>query len=463
MTFERKDPASRLRDLLEKVAVEHELPGFAASVSQAGCEIFADGFGTCDADGLLPVTADTMFGVASVTKFLTVIIIMQAQEQQLLRLSDPVSQFYPLLDCARDGRMRLHHLLTHTAGFPGLPFRHSATDNRTRKAVKPKGNNVAGPLLTSTDLVSRINALDFNMLGSPGEHLSYSNESYCLLGGIVEGLYQCPFAEAAEKFVFQPLKMDRSAIGGTNLHERTNIASPLLRSEAGLRQSEFWEAPLFHPAGGLIISVRDMVRLISTLDGDTDVLTSGQSQQMISEPVPVASRPSRKVGYGLGLELEYLDADNTLAWHTGQRPGISSFIGHIVQKKISVALAVNVGDAPTAAIGHEIIAHVLAGELDSSSSIWPLPADSVMVRQTEQFSGCYGSSEMGEFRVDFQQNRLLLRMQPVTHEFRFEGPYNGTVGGYTFCFLDEDGNEPSVHAPTALALDLRILPRLKAG
>ena len=155
MTFDTKNQVSRLQDLLEHVAVKHELPGLAVAVSQAGCELFADGFGACDADGLQPVTADTMFGVASVTKFVTAVIIMQAQRQKLLALSDPVSRFYPTLNCARDGRMRLHHLLTHSAGFPGLPFRHWATDviyDRTGKAetsgvaVETRKNDVAGAI-----------------------------------------------------------------------------------------------------------------------------------------------------------------------------------------------------------------------------------------------------------------------------------------------------------------------------
>lgn len=435
---------------------------------RAGSEIFAEGLGTRDADGRLPVTADTMFGVASVTKFLTAIMIMQAQARQLLNLSDPVSRFYPELDSARDGRMRLHHLLTHSAGFPGLPFRHLATEvafdrigavKRPDLAKRPEENNVGGQLLTPADLVENFNALKFDMLGLPGERFSYSNESYCLLGGIIEDLYQCSFAQAAENFVFLPLNMRRSAVGGKSLHNRMDIAAPLLRTESGLRQSGFWEAPLFYPAGGLIISVRDMVRLISTLDGDANVLTSEQGGRMISKPMSIASRPSLKVGYGLGLELECLDANNTLAWHTGQRPGISSFVGHVVQKKLSVAVAVNVADAPTAAIGHEIIAHVLAGAGDSNSFTWPPQNERVEAGQLEHLSGCYGSSEMGAFHVELQHDRLLLNTQSSSREFRFEGPYNGTVGGCTFCFLGETGHAPSAQTPATLALDLRIFPR----
>lgn len=324
VTFKGENLSSRLCNMLEKIAVQHALPGFAVSVGRAGREIFADGFGTRDADESLKVTADTMFGVASLTKFLTAIIILRAQEQQLIKLSDPVSRFYPELRCARDGRMQLHHLLTHTAGFPGLPFRHVATvvtDNRTGRTdadgtpTEPTDVNAAEPLITSADLVNGINALNFDMLGSPGDCHSYSNESYCLLGGIIEDLYQCSFAEAAEKSVFQTLQMERSVIGGSKLDHKTNLAMPLMRTKAGLQPCGFWEAPLFYPAGGLITSVRDMVRLISILDGGTEALSPQQCLDMTWKPVPVASRPFLNAGYGFGLEVEHLHthSDFTLA------------------------------------------------------------------------------------------------------------------------------------------------------
>lgn len=472
MTVDRLNETRRLSGLLESVADRYALPGLAVAVAEAGSEIFARGLGTRDVEGRLPVTTDTMFGVASVTKFLTAILIMRAEAQTLLTLSDPVSRFYPGLDRARDGRMRLHHFLTHSAGFPGLPFRHRATDVAfdERGAVtvpdperRPPDNEGGGLLLTPADLVENINAFAFTMLGLPGERLSYSNEGYCLLGGIIEELYQCSFADAAENLVFRPLGMRRSAVGGKGLHDRTNIAAPLLPTASGFQSSGFWEAPLFYPAGGLVISVRDMVRLISTLDGDTDVLTREQGMQMISEPMIVPSRPFLKVGYGLGLELEHLDANHTLAWHTGQRPGISSFVGHVMQKKLSVAVATNVADAPTAAIGHEIIAQVLADAGEPNAFVWPPRSARAEPDGLQDLSGCYGTPEMGAFHVELRGEGLLLRRQASTEAFRFDGPCSGTVGGCTFCFLDEAGQAPLTQKPAALALDLRILPRLDTG
>lgn len=452
LSFELGHPLRNLRDAMETVAVEHALPGISVSIRRDGYEVFTDCFGTCDADNLLPVSVDTMFGVASVTKFLTATLIMLAREQKLIKLSDSVSRFYPDLECACDGKIRVRHLLSHSVGFPGLPFRHMATRSERTYGV--------APMLTPTALVQGINALDFEMLGSPGDRLSYSNESYCLLGGIIENLYHCSYADAAEKFVFQPLQMKNSSIGAGTMGQGSDFALPLIRTDAVLQPCGFWDAPLLDPAGGLSASTHDMARLISILAGDTAVLGTDAVREMIANCLPVASRPMSTARYGLGLEVTDLDAHHTLAWHTGQRPGISSFVGHVMQKGLSVAFATNIADAPSASIGHQIIAHVLEEELEPGSCVWPPQVKQVRVKQLERFCGRFGSKEMGELPIRLDQGRLLLDMQSAQHEFRFHGPCSGTVGGQTFCFLCDDETIGTRQPAAALALDLRVLSRL---
>ncbi|WP_187432255.1 D-aminopeptidase [Roseobacter fucihabitans] len=455
MSVELGHPIRNLRDAMETVAVEHALPGVSVSIRRNGCEIFADSFGACDADGLRPVSTDTMFGVASVTKFLTATLIMLARHHKRVKLSDPVSRFYPDLKCAYDGKICIRHLLSHSGGFPGLPFRHRTT--------RVEHSNGVAPILTPSALVQGINGLDFEMLGSPGDRLSYSNESYCLLGGIIEDLYHCSYADAAEKLVFQPLQMKSSSIGASIMRQRPNVAQPLIRIDAALQPCGFWDAPLLDPAGGLSASTRDMARLISILAGDTEVLGADAIRDMTAHCLPVASRPVSGARYGLGLEVTDLDAHHTLAWHTGQRPGISSFVGHVMQQRLSVAFATNVADAPASTIGHQIIAYMLKEDLEPGSCVWPPQAKQVKDNQLEWFCGRFGSLEMGEFSIRLDQGRLLLDMQTAQHKFRFDGPCSGTVGGQTFCFLYDDETAAVRQPAAALALDLRVLPRLGAA
>lgn len=450
LTLEPETSESRLSDRLDVLAAEHGLPGSAVAARRNGHEVFAAGTGARDVDGALPVTPDTGFGVASVTKFLTAVLILQARDRGLLELTDPVSRFYPDLNCARDAEMRLYHLLSHSAGLPGLPFRHLATPSSDAEGP--------GKMRTPGDLVAGMNATRIEMLGAPGAYVSYSNEGFCLLGGIVEMLGDCSFAEVADRWVLRPLGMHRSFFCAGVTKDRTDLAMPLHRGASGLQACGFWDAPLFFPAGGLVASVRDMARLISVLEGDTQVLGAKAARDMISWSLPVASRQGSGARYGLGLEVSALENGHVLGWHTGQRPGISSFVCHVVNGNVSVAFAANIADAPSAAIGGEVLAELLAPESRDRSQP-PLAGRSASAG-TDAVCGRYGSREMGVLKVARAGDRLMVDLPSGRHELAFETPYSGIVAGQTFCFLREGAPASARQTATALALDLRILPRL---
>ncbi|MEM1386764.1 MAG: serine hydrolase domain-containing protein [Pseudomonadota bacterium] len=441
----------RLGALLQTLGAQKDLPGFAVSVRLNDREVFAKGYGTRDPGRMHPVTQDTLFGVASVTKVLTATLIMVARKAGLVRLSDPLSRFYPDLDCARDGQIRIQHVMSHSAGLPGLPFRHQAT--------RAPSDTDSAPLLTPADLVAAMNARDFDCLSAPGERVSYSNECFCLLGGIIETLFECSFAEAAERFVMGPLAMERSVIGAPATAAFTDIAVPLQQKGDGLQACGFWDAPLFDAAGGLVASARDVSRLIQVLDSSAGVLGADEVREMMSLRLPVASRPNSASFYGLGLEITALDAGHDLMWHTGQRPGISSFVGHVPQSRLSVAFVTNIADAPSASIGHQIVADVLGDDLNIEEFGWPFQVVEGEADAPERFCGAYSSLEIPSLAVQVDDGELMLRRGANQHPLRFVGPNHGIVGGQTFCFLGSVGPLAPGQQAQSLALDLRILPR----
>lgn len=442
---------SRLRAEIASLAADDNLPGGAISVRQNGTEVFAEGFGFCDAARTQRVNADTMFGVASVTKIVTAMLILRAQEEQRLTLSDPVTRHFPDLNCARDGRMRLHHLLSHTAGFPGLPFRHRAT----------LGDQNGDRLRRAADLVAGLNTLNPALQTPPGQQINYSNEGFCLLGGVIEALHDCRFADAAERFVFRPLDMKRTVVQG-DPGGQGNLAQPLMRTGDGLRDWGFWNAPLFLSAGGMVSSARDMTRLMSALDGHSDVLTPGSVLEMLSRSHPVASRPQGNAKYGLGLELTDLEETHRLLWHTGQRPGISSFVGHVVPSGLSVAFVTNIADAPAARIGHRLISAVLHDFLSPGACQWPPPGAPCSPNDPARFCGRFGSAETGDLVVRLDRGRLWSELPSGARAFTFHGPAHGIIGDQSFCFLGRDGAVCDAGPSKALALDLRVLPRRDA-
>jgi CubicO group peptidase (beta-lactamase class C family) len=442
---------NRLNKIITREMRDGNFPGMSITINNNDDALSTFCYGAMDKNGLLPVTSDTLFGVASLTKFMTALIIMQAQRLGLLSVTEPVAHYYPELHCAQDGQMRLEHLLTHSSGLPGLSCRFFAKDlaGQIQSDSKPQ-------LLTTADLISHINQLAVAMLAPPGALHSYSNEGYCILGGIIETVFKLPYPEVAKKLVLGPLSMHNSAIGGQQAQSFGAIATPLQYTGQGLRELPYWDAPLFYPAGGLLTCPSDLIRLLSVLRGDSELLSQQLCQVMMTRLQPIASRPSLVFGYGYGLEIEQLRDDNILAWHTGQRSGLSSFFGIVPEQQLSVAITINASDAPTAHLGHTIFNDILSDftDIDLPWLTTDYP-DDPQRENPDQLRGRYGSLELGNVDVVYCDDQLTLQTSAGSYPFEFQGQQHGAVAGQTFQFIVNNQ-----HRCTGLAFGLRVLPRL---
>src|SRR5699024_12366992 len=109
-----------------------QIPGVSLAVNESGSPIYEHGFGFRNIDKELPVTPDTVFGIASMSKSFTCVAIMQLQEAGKLSVHDPVIKHLPnfrLPNQAYAKQITIHHLMTHTSGLP--PFKNHVFE-RTR-------------------------------------------------------------------------------------------------------------------------------------------------------------------------------------------------------------------------------------------------------------------------------------------------------------------------------------------
>jgi len=454
---------------LHNALVEHRLPGIAVVIRRQNEDLFVGGVGCFDAVGQHSVDDRTQFGVASLSKLVTTMLVLLLQERGVLSVDDLLVRHFPSLRLAQNAPITLAHLLSHSAGFPGLPGRFYARNiddiNDRSGGVGQRGNSHLSKLLAdfpdlptvvdATGLADLMNQLDIELLAPPGELLNYSNESFCLLGGVVEQLMQRPYAELVHEMIFSPLLMNRSSVGKPLSEASASLALPLLRDGDGYRAAQFWQAPLFYPAGGCISTAGDIARLIGALADNAPLLSQSSKQRIAHLRMPVASRPSPGIGYGFGLEVQKLDPDTTMLWHSGQRAGVSSYMGCLVEQQLAISVLCNVADAPITSIAHDLIGDVL----DRSDFRWPPAAltGQVDTIAPERFAGRYASNEGNDYVVKQVDGALVLTSlsAPQAQVLRFAGPDYGTVGPQTFRFLSS-----SVQSQVwALALDLRVLRR----
>ncbi|MFK7997880.1 MAG: serine hydrolase domain-containing protein [Granulosicoccus sp.] len=455
------------RHQLESLISQFGLTDLAIAINRDNTAVFSAGYGHCDPACTQAISPDTLFGVASITKLITSISILQLQDGGQLSLDDSVSHYFPTLMAASNPNLKVHHLLSHTSGWPGLASRYSAVNlsapydmsgGITGIYSTDQGN--ATKLYSLNDLVNFMNSQRFKLLAEPGRLMSYSNEGFCLLGGIIEQLTGDSWQHNVEQHVFKPLGMLNSTTGIPDSSLFTSIAQPITISNKQRTTYGIWDAPLFYPTGGAVASVRDLLKLMTVLSPDGPLLKSKSRAQLLAPSQAIASRPGKCFGYSLGLEYRKFNSNTIMHWHTGQRAGLSALVAAFPEKGLSMALLSNSSDAPLTAIAHQLITLFVS----DCAPRWPPTADQSESHPTmRNLCGHYGSDEGFSYFITRHDEEYYISVGSETSRqlLQFRTPTSGYVGQQTFAFLTTHITDPANSEPWALAIDLRVLPRIE--
>ncbi|AKH43193.1 Penicillin-binding protein 4* [Croceibacterium atlanticum] len=110
----------RLKQVIEEDIARGDYYGLVLKVGRGGEVVLEEAFGAADAEGARPLATDDVFSIFSVTKAFTNILILKAIEEGRFALTTRVSELLPEFTGAPRDRATIYHLLTHTAGMPGV-------------------------------------------------------------------------------------------------------------------------------------------------------------------------------------------------------------------------------------------------------------------------------------------------------------------------------------------------------
>jgi len=352
--------AATVRNFTRETMAIHGIPAVALAVAEGGRERFAAGFGTREHGQAAPVTPDTIFGVASVTKGFTALAIMQLAEAGRLAIDDPVVRYLPTFrtpDAAGARATTIAHFLTHTAGLPPLPSRFFALARATAgdpyAAAHPDWVADHAPLDSADALLDFIADADYAPLGPPGERFSYSNEGFVLLGAIVERVGGLPYATYVRERILEPLGMSRSTFDRGAPPPGAALATfhvlhdtPHGRRPIPAPQGNY--TPLWYAAGGLNSTARDLLRYLELfrtggLSGGVRLLSEAGIAAMVA-PRTAGDVPGAFYGYGLGIVLRY--GGTWLVQHGGGSKGISAHILVAPARDYTAVALTNLADVP---------------------------------------------------------------------------------------------------------------------
>ncbi|MGF9648668.1 serine hydrolase domain-containing protein [Pseudarthrobacter oxydans] len=188
-TYEAVD--TFLREQIEVLGI----PGAAAAVVRDGIQVHTAAFGRADPSGR-PMTAQTPVLLASTSKSLTAIAVMQQVEAGRLRLDEPVQTYLPwfTLDDPRSSAITVRQLLHQTSGMSARDTAFEASLAQDPGALEKAVRALA----------------DSPLAGEPGQRFHYASANYNVLGILVQTVANQPFGDYLKQHVFEPLNMVHS-------------------------------------------------------------------------------------------------------------------------------------------------------------------------------------------------------------------------------------------------------------
>jgi CubicO group peptidase (beta-lactamase class C family) len=180
------------RFITHQMTTQH-IPGLALAITHENQVMYVKGYGKANTQQ--PVTPQTQFPIASLSKSFTAIAVLQLVEAGQLDLDVPVKQYLPdftLADSKAADLITIRHLLNHTSGLSDLSFSESLQS-------QPKTN------------AERVNSLhNARPVAVPGTQFHYFNPNYDVLARVVEVVSGQSFGEYLRSHIFTPLQMSQT-------------------------------------------------------------------------------------------------------------------------------------------------------------------------------------------------------------------------------------------------------------
>ena len=326
----------------------NRVPGAALAVTCKGRLVYARGFGYSDVERNEPVHPAALFRIASVSKPITAVAVMQLVEKGKLNLDDRVMSRMALTPFVTPGaktdprwnRITVRQCLQHTGGWD----RDKSFDPIGRPWEIAKALGIQPPVRPFHIVRYMMGQpLDFD----PGERYAYSNLGYLVLGRIIRAVTGREYEAWVRKEVLDPLGIRKARLGRALIENRAAgevryydakkrtgpaLFPPRLGQQVPVQYgAENLEA--FEAHGGWIASAVDLVKFAAAFDDPAacPILGARAIAQMWARPGGAAGREAdgkpKAAYYGCGWNVRPIGtAGKSNTWHAGFIAGTEALL-----------------------------------------------------------------------------------------------------------------------------------------
>ncbi|TAH80986.1 class A beta-lactamase-related serine hydrolase [Bacillus subtilis] len=394
----KKEIESFADPLFEEKMKKYNVNGSSFVVVHDGKVVVNKGYGYADKEKKIPVTKDTVFQIASVSKTFTALAVMQQVDKGKLKLDQDVQKYLGGLKIPNQtGKpLTLFDMLTYTSGvdFPDL-------------------TNITGPEYINNNIPMK----EFfskhmpTVIRPPGEVYTYDNVSFALAGLAVENVTSTSFSKYMEKNIFKPLNMKSTSMSFTpDLLERMAThygptGDPIPTSGSGLRDT---------PQGGILSTAEDMSKyMIMQLQKgkfkDKEIVSEKSIDMMHAyqvfddKTIPVAT---------IGFETPFNEFANGqhVVIKGGSMPGHQSLLILVPEQKTAFFMSYNNDSMMSVDIYETLMDHYFPAKKNEGKQSY-LPLEE---KEAHQYLGLFQNTRFAGIRTHFTYKNGNLVMEGGT-------------------------------------------------
>jgi CubicO group peptidase (beta-lactamase class C family) len=320
-------------------ATDKKIPGMIWGVVIDGEVAHLGSFGVRDRTSKAPVTPDSAFRIASMTKSVTALAVLKLRDDGRLSLEDPVSRWIP--EFARMERptrdtppLTVRQLLSHSAGFP--------EDN-------PWGDQQ----LSATDaMMDDWLAKGIPFSTPPGTRYEYSNYAFGLLGRVVTKAAGVPYELYVQTEILSKLHMDGATFRFEDVAAARRAVGYRLKPDGTYAEEPPLPHGVFGAMGGLLVTATDLAKYVGFHlsawpprdDEEAGPVRRASLREMahLWTPSNLTARmvngrmQASETGYGFGLRVTSDCRFEHIVAHGGGLPGFGSYMAWLPEYGVGI-------------------------------------------------------------------------------------------------------------------------------
>jgi D-alanyl-D-alanine carboxypeptidase len=340
--------ADQIDDYVHTEMAKKKIPGMSLAVIRDGKVIKESAYGLASIELNVPMTLDTSFVLASMSKVFTASAVMLLVQDGKITLDEPVIKILPQLPAAWSG-ITIRNCLSHTSGIPD---------------VMVDDINITTVAADREEMFEKLGTLPVHPIG---QEVAYNQTGYALLGMVIEKISGMSYDEFMQKRVLAPSKMTHAKFGDswavipgrsdlytadevTKDHTKLQVRDgrPVTLTDKILRYGAKSMPDYLAPAGLLNGSIGDLVNWEQTMEQGK--LLTGASLHEMTKPYKLNN--GKNGDFGLSFMIIPVGPFQTVSYGGGA----AAWRFSIPEKHLTVIVLTNLQGSQPQSIAAEIMA-----------------------------------------------------------------------------------------------------------